>query len=267
MTATFNVAAAWINRAASATITSTTAATAMPVSLLQQEDTRRVWRGAGGAGVLESVFFDLGAVQSDINQVSLIYTNLAAVDATRCRLSVADPTCVTNTYDSTSIAGRVDPDYKSLHFLTTPASSPRYGRIDLTRAAGSPEAGFLHAGPYTTLSYNYDYGAQFTIIDPSDHKTTRGGQTKIVSKPIFRACDLTVGTLTEAQRYSVFQAIGLANGISSPILLMLNPASTNMGRDTIYGLLQDSIPVTAIQGFDGSGNSMYAASIKLHERL
>lgn len=262
-----NVTAAWINRASSATITSTTAATAMPISLLQQEDTRRVWRGAGGAGVLESIFFDFGSVQSDINQVSLIYTNLAAVDATRCRLSVADPTCVTNTYDSTSAAGRVDPNYASLHFLTTPALSPRYGRIDLTRAAGSPEAGYLHAGPYTTFTYNYDYGAQRTVVDPSVQKITRGGQTKIISKTKFRRWEFQIGTMTETQRWSVAEAIDLANGIQSPLLFFMDPSSTNLGRDTIFGLLTETSPVASIQGFDSSGNPMYSRPYKIDERL
>jgi hypothetical protein len=248
----------------------TSAATNMPVrrtsGLLQQEDTRRVWRGAGGAAVLESVFFDFGSVQSDINQVSLIYTNLAAVDATRCRLSVADPTCVTNTYDSTSIAGRVDPNYRSLHFLTTPVSSPRYGRIDLTRAAGSPEGGFLHAGPYTQYSINYAFGAQRTWVDPSEQKKTKGGQTKI------RAAEVSAHVVPDGLPHRD-RALGAGRGDGhrqrrrDSVLFFFDPSSTNLGRDSIYGLLTEVSPVAAIQAFGSDGLGMFSRPYVVDERL
>lgn len=267
MTASWNVAASWLNRITAATLTSTTAATAMPITQLQQEDTRRTWRGTGGAGVLESIYFDLGSAIAGIDNVDLMFTNLAAGDATRCRLSVADPTCVTNTYDSTSIAGRVDSNYYDLHFLTTPVSNPRYGRIDITRAAGAAEAGFLFAGPRTQFTYNRDWGDQRTVVDPSEHKKTRGGLTRTISKPKFRRWEFNIGSLTETQRWSVAEAIDLANGITSPILFFMDPSSTNLGRDTIFGLLTETSPVASIQGFGPDGLPMYSRSYKIDERL
>lgn len=266
MTLASNIAASWINRITAATVTSTTAATAMPITLLQQQDTRRTWRGAGGAGVLESIFFDLGSAMAGIDNVDLMYTNLAAGDAARCRLSVADPTCGTSTYDSTSIVGRVDPNYYDLHFLTTPVSNPRYGRIDITRAAGNPEAGFLFAGPRTQFTYNYDYGAQRTVVDPSIIKKTSGGQSNTIPKVKFRRWEFTIGTMTETQRWSVAEAIDLASGLTSPVLLFMDPSSANLGRDTIFALMTESDPVASIQGFDANG-PIYSRAYKFDERL
>lgn len=262
-----NAALAWVNPAASATLTSTTAATAMPISNLQQQDTRRTWRGAGGAGVMESIYFDLLATTAGIDVVSLIYTNLAAGDTTRLRLSVADPTCATNTYDSTAATGRVDPNYYDLHFLCSPVSNPRYGRIDLTRAAGNPEAGFLFVGGRTQFTYNIDYGAQRTLVDPSIIKKLSGGQTRPLSKPKFRRWEFNIGDMTETQRWSIAEAIDLANGITSPVLFFSDPSSTNLGRDSILGLLTETSPVAFIQGFDSSGNPRYSRSYKIDERL
>lgn len=264
----WNIAAAWTNIATSslATVTSTTAATAMPVTNLQQEDTLRLWRGTGGAAVLESIFFDFGSVQTLSNWVvALLTTNLVAADTTRLRLSVADPTCVTNTYDSTAATGRIDPNYKNLIFLPTPASAPRYGRIDLTRAAGSPEAGFLFAASYTQFTYNYDFGAQITWQDPSIKKKTVGGQTKISSRQKFRQADITIGWLTDTQRWALVEAIDRDNGIGTPVLFILDPSSTNLARDSVYGLIDTATPVVNLnQTADGP---LYSKAYKIEQRL
>jgi hypothetical protein len=262
-----NVSVAWQNRATAAVLTASSAFTAMPITLLQQQDTRRTWRGAAGAGVLESIYFDLLSTVA-IDTVSLMFTNLAAGDATRLRLSVADPTCATNTFDSTSIAGRIDPSYYDLHFLATPASNPRYGRIDLTRAAGSAEAGFLFAGTRTQFTYNRDIGDQRTVVDPSIIRKTDGGQTNFISKPKFRRWEFNIGLLTQAQRWSVVEAIDLSSGITSPVLFFMDPSSANLGRDTIFGLLTETSPVASITGFDNAtGNPVYSRSYKIDERL
>lgn len=269
MPAAFNIAAAWSNIAASglATITSTTAAAAMPISNLQQQDPLRLWRGTGGAGVLESIFFDFGSVQTLSNwTIDLLTTNLAVTDTTRLRLSVADPTCVTNTYDSGSATGRVDPNYKSLVFLATPASAPRYGRIDLTRAAGSPEAGFLIVSDRTQFTYNYGFDAQFTLVDPSIRKKTKGGQSRILIRQKFYVADITLGFLTETQRWNVVDAIDRSNGVSTPVLFILDPSSSNLGRDSIYGFIESS-PVGLVQAFDDSGAPLYRKSYKIEQRL
>lgn len=260
------IAASWVNIAAAdlATLTSTTAATAMPITTLQQEDVLRCWRGTGGAGVAESIYFDLGSTQS-VTVVALLNTNLVAADTTRLRLSVADPTCVTNTYDSTSAANRVDPIYKDLIFLASPASSPRYGRIDLTCAAESPEAGFLHVGTYTQFAYNYAHGAQCTRVDPSIPKKTKGGQTKIMRRTQFRRWDIPIEVVTEAQRWSVVEGIDYLNGISSPVLFILDPTSTNLGRDSIFGLIQESSPVVSIEGYV-DGAPVYSKSYRIDQR-
>lgn len=265
MTSTFNVAAAWVNIAGNGVLTASSAATGMPISLLQQKDVIRHWRSAAGT----TAYFDLTfSTTQSADTFSILGTNLTAAGIVRVQLSnVAAGN--SEIYDSNSgaVAGQVDPVYQDAHILASSVKSGwKYGRFTLTDTSLSyMEAGFLFIGTRTQLSYNFDYGHQFYPIDPCDHKKTAGGTTDIVPHgPIYRRCVLTVGSLTEAQRWSVFQAIGMTNGRSVPILLILDPSSSNLGRDSVFGLIQDDVPVTSIQGFDASG-AMYSAAVTIDE--
>jgi hypothetical protein len=265
MTLASNISAAWANIAGNGTLTASSAATGMPITLLQQKDPIRHWRSGAGT----SAYFDLTfAATQSADTFSIIGTNLTAAGIVRVQLSnVAAGN--SEIYDSNSgaVAGQVDPVYQDAHILASAVKSGwKYCRITLTDASLSYiEAGFLFISTRTQLSYNFDYGHQFYPIDPCDHKKTAGGTTDIVPHgPIYRRCVLTVGSLTEAQRWSVFQAIGMTNGRSTPILLILDPSSSNLGRDSIFGLIQDDVPVTSIQGFD-SGGAMYSAAVTIDE--
>jgi hypothetical protein len=267
-----NVSVAWVNIAGSAPLAASSAATDMPVTLLQQEDVSRNYRSSAVTSV--AIIASYAANQS-FDSVALLNTNLTAAGIVRIRTfaTLSDANSATGAlYDSNpggSTAGQVDPNYKSAIVL---ASSVQTGwkalRIDLVDLSLTYlEAGFLFIGTRTQFTYNYDYGATRTVVDPSEHKTTRGGQTKIIAKPKFRRWDFNIGTMTETQRWSVAEAIDLANGISSPILFFMDPSSTNLGRDTIFGLLQESSPVASIQGFGSDGNPMYSRPYKIDERL
>jgi hypothetical protein len=263
MTAAWNIAAASVNIAGNGTLTASSAATGMPITLLQQKDPIRRWRSAAGT----TAYFDLTfSTTQSADTFSIIGTNLTAAGTVRIQLSnVAAGN--SDIWDSTALAGQVDPVYQDAHILAPAVKSGwKYCRITLTDTSLSYiEAGFLFFSTRTQLSYNFDYGHQFYPVDPCDHKKTAGGTTDIVPHgPIYRRCVLTVGSLTEAQRWSVFQAIGMTNGRSTPILLILDPSSSNLGRDSIFGLIQDDVPVTSIQGFDASG-AMYSAAVTIEE--
>ena len=176
---TSNIAAAWTNIALTATLTASSEAASMLVTKLQQEDTKRNWRT--GAATSATLYIDLGSAQS-FDTLALLNTNLLADGTYRLRASIADPTCVTNTYDSTTIAGAVDPNYKDLILaLSSVKSGNRYLRLDLAQptVATYIEAGLLFIGLRTQFDYNYSYGAGRTRVDPSIQKKTKGGQTKI----------------------------------------------------------------------------------------
>ena len=262
-----NLTASWTNLALLATLTSSSEATTMLEKKLQHEDTKRNW--LTGAATSATIYVDLCIVKS-FDTVALFNTNLLADGTYRIRASVADPTCATNVYDSTTIAGGVDPNYKDLIVpIATPVTTARYLRIDLAQATVVTyiEAGFLFIGLRTQFAYNYAYGAQCTRVDPSIQKKTKGGQTKIMRRTQFRRWDLPVNFITEAQRWSIVESIDVLNGLSLPVLFVLDPASTNLGRDSIFGLIQESSPVVTIEGFDSAGGIMVSKSYRVEQRL
>lgn len=258
-----NLAAAWANIAVNGTLTASSAATAMPVTLLQQEDVSRHWRSAAGT----TAYFDLtfGSTQS-ADAFAILGTNLSATGTIQIKLS---NTAAGNTdvWDSGAVSV-VDPNYEDAIILASSVKSGwKYCRVILTDATKSyMEAGFLFIGTRAQFTYNYAYGAQRTVVDPSEHKKTRGGQTKIIARPKFRQWDIPVDFVNETDRWSLIEAMDLANGISTPVLLILDPASTNLGRDSIFGLIQQSDPVGYVQAFD-SGGQVYSRTYRIEERL
>lgn len=264
-----NLAAAWTNIALNATLTASSEAAAMLVTKLQQEDTKRNWRT--GSTTTAYVLATYAANQS-ADTFALMNTNLTAAGIARVRLSSADATgAAGDVWDSNSggAAGQVDPNYKDLVVLASSVKSGwKYCRIDLTDTSLTYlEAGFLFIGTRTQFDYNYAYGAQCTRVDPSIPKKTKGGQTKIMRRPQFRRWDLPVNFITEAQRWSIVESIDFLNGLSLPVLFVLDPSSTNLGRDSIFGLIQESTPVVTIEGFDSAGGIMVSKSYRVEQRL
>ncbi len=262
-----NLAAAWTNIALNATVTVSSAATAMPASNLQQEDTRRSWRS--GATTTANVDLTFSSTQS-ADTFALFNTNLTAAGIVRVQLS---NTALGNTdiWDSNagSTPGTVDPNYKDAIVLASSVKSGwKYCRFVVTDTSLTYiEAGLAFAATRTAFAYNYDWGAQFTRVDPSIQKKTKGGQTKILRRPQFRRFELPIAVVTEAQRWSVVEQIDLLNGVSIPVLFILDDSSSNLGRDSIFGLIQESSPVALIQGFDSAGGIVSSKPYRVEQRL
>jgi hypothetical protein len=267
MTLASNIAAASTNIALNATLTASSEASGMLVTKLQNEHTKRNWRT--GAATTATISIDLGSVKS-FDTIALLNTNLLADGTYRVRSSIADPTGVINVYDSGTITGGVDPNYKDLIVvIATPVTTARYLVINLAQptVATYIEAGFLFIGTRTQFAYNYSYGAGRTRVDPSILKKTNGGQTIIRPKPAFWQWEIPMGWITEVQKNGIVEQINLLNGRILPVLFIMNPASTNLGRDSIFGLIQDSFPVVSLSTFDSAGGIMSSASLKVEQRL
>jgi hypothetical protein len=269
-----NIAAAWANIALNATVAASSAATAMPASLLQQEDISRHWRSA--AGTTADIDLTFAATQS-ADTFDILGTNLSAAGTVRIRLSNVS-LGGTDIWDS----GTLSSNLVDAIFLTSPRlrgedalvlsasvrSGWKYCRITLTDASRSYiEAGFLFIGTRTQFTYNMDWGFSLHVVDPSEKKTTRGGQTKVISREKYRRADFTIGWLTETQKWSVATAMDLANGASLPLLFIFNPDSTTLGRDSMFGFLNETSPMPVLQAFGPDGAPMYSRQYTQIERL
>lgn len=270
MTLASNIAAAWTNIAtvaAGCTLTASSEAAGMLVSKLQNEHTRRNWRS--GATSTVSITGTYPTDQS-ADTVDLLNTNLTAGGLARVRFTSAGGVGG-DVWDSNAglATGQVDPSYKDAIVLASSVKSGwRSFTIDLVDASRSYiEAGFLFIGTRTQFAYNYSYGAGRTRVDPSITKKTNGGQTVVRLKPAFWQWEIPMGWITEVQTNGVVEQIDLLNGRHLPVLFLMNPASTNLGKDSIFGLIQDSSPVVSIQSFDSAGGVMSSKTYKVEQRL
>jgi len=255
-------AIAYINLADSATITASSSAPLMPASRLQYPHVSRKWRGVNGTG--EALIVDLGSAQS-IDTVALIGLNLTLAGQARVRVSSSDATGVAgNLYDNgAGVTGLVDPAYGYLVVLLPSPVTGRYVRIDVLDSSLSyVEAGRLYIGKRFTTTYNFAPGWQDGRVDTSRKTVSRGGQTYIDVNVSYRTVDISFEWLTLAERNSSVAEIDRLNGEHTDILLIRDTASTNMGRDCLWGLVDGNQPI--VQPYAAN---VFSKSYRLRERL
>lgn len=188
--------------------------------------------------------------------------NLAA----RLRLSAADSTGELGElgdFSFTNGDGCLDVEYGA---LVKPLAAPaawRYARVNLTDAdAPNVEAGFVAAGLRESFTYNFVPGAGVITVDRARLGTSAGGQTLAWPDNKFRRVDFNLEWVTRAQRYGVLERMSRANGNHKPLLLMLDTASDNLARDSIWGRVTDATPDTYSTAID-----MFGRQIRIDEVL
>lgn len=208
----------------------------LPVSNLNTPHIARKWRGSNGS--TDYFVFDLGSLSS-IDTIAVFGITGTQI---RVRVSSADSTgAAGDLYDSGTLS--VDQTYLSSINIITNAVSGRYVRADITTSGSYVEAGRCFIGTRTQFSYNYVKGWSRLWNDRSVKTKTRGGQTQVWKDNKYRSIDVTFDFLTQADRDGFVESIDILNGYSVDVLFVTNPASTNLSRDSIWGLMQSMTPV------------------------
>lgn len=253
----------WSNLADTAGISASSFAQLTPPTLLQNPHVARKWRAPAGDTAHLTIDL-LGARLLDC--VALMGLNLTAAGLTRIRASLLDTSAVDGAvYDSDpsgQIAGRVSSRYPALIHLLPTTVTARYLRIDLSEpGAAYVEAGRLFAGATEQFAFNFAYGWNRGWTDRSRTTESRGGQTYVDRDNSYRTLDLTFETLSPGQRYGLVEDIDQFNGKHTDVLIITDPTSDALGRDSIWGLLEDVTPVS--QPFHDS----FAKTYRIKERL
>lgn len=241
-------------------ITASGAVAGQPAALLQDPHVGRRWRSLPGTSA--ALIIDLGAMQA-LDTIALIGCNLTLAGTARVRVSTNDASAQSgNAWDSGPLTGLCDPAYGYLiHLLPAPVSG-RYVRIDLTDAAlPDIEAGRLVVGARQQFAFNFAYGWQWGRVDRSRKTESRGGQVFISRDNSYRTAQLTFENVNEDQRYGFVEDMDRLNAEHDDVLFLTDPDSSNLGRDTIWGLVDGLEPVTQPY-FD-----IYSKPYKLRERL
>jgi hypothetical protein len=241
--------------------------TALP-SRLQNPHTLRRWQGTSGSSEWISATFstnqsiDSIALLKCAKVVSGVESTMTEAATVRIRVSSVDPTGVAgDLYDSGAITNVIDSQYECLVKLLSAPVSAKAVRIDLTETADALEAGRLVIGLREQLSWNFAYGAAYGFGDNSRLRKSAGGQTFVDRDDKYRVLSVTFEMLQESERYDLIQEIDRLNGISDDILFITNPDSTELPRDTLWGLIKDMNPPTQPY-FD-----IWQKSYQIEERL
>jgi hypothetical protein len=248
-----NAAIAYVNLADTATITTSSQEILLPALNVQNPHIARKWRGQGSG--TDFLVFDLGS--------SVPLNTLATFGITgtsiRYRVSSVDSTGASgDVYDS----GTLSVDQAYLSSIVLPATiSGRYVRVDISIASGYVEAGRVYIGVRQGFTYNFSRGWQRAWVDRSTRTKTRGGQTQVYPDSTYRTVDVTFDFISRTDRNGFVETIDRVNATKTDVLFIGDTASTNLARDSIWGLMVNLSPV--VEPYSSAFTKQY----QIEERL
>lgn len=226
-----------LNYVDAAIVTAAHAISSLPAANLKEEDIQKIWRDTSNANT--NLTADLGA-QVEIGMTALINTNLISTDGVRIRVSSADPTgAAGDVYDQGGITPDVDPVYGNFIYFIEPSVTGRYVRIDLFDLTNTPEAGRWVIAPTWTPSRHFSFGWEMLWRDASRRTYSLGQNIFTDVQQRQRGFRFVLRGLTEDEAMDEVSELNRVRGIGRDILVCRNAESTNLGRDSIWGLLEE----------------------------
>lgn len=237
-----------------------TVSTEVPTLLgtnLQNPHLSTPWRSTANSA---SVTVDFGASYT-IGGIFLGGTNLTAAATVRVRIS-ANSDLSTPTHDSgaSPIAAGVDPTFGHLIYILSSPAAGRYLKLDLADASLTYiQAGRLFAGTkfQPTRNFSYDYAESY--IDTTAVARAESGELWIEDGIVFREMRVQYRAATHTDAQGDFKSIARLRR-SQDILFVLDPASSNLGRDSIFGVIAQNLSLQRIH------NDIYSLDLIISER-
>ena len=242
---------AYVNHADAASLSGLVAVTSLPLSNLKDDDIKKVFRGtsssAAGPVVINA---DLTAIKI-IGYVAFINCNFFTPPCTvRLRMSPTDPAGLTNlVYDSLNVTAVTDPVYNTFVHFIEPQVSARYVRININDIPTPPEGGRLMIGETWAPLRDMRPGFEVLSRDFSVRSRSLGGNEFTDVRPKQRGYRFTLLALTEDEAQNQVDELNRMRGIGRDIFVCRNKNSDNLGRDTVWGLLEQ--PVTQVKTRSG----------------
>lgn len=226
----------------------------LPVSNLLIPHVARKWRGIAGSTDYVIVDFGSATLIDTVGVFGITGNHI------RVRLSSVDTTgAAGDVYDSASQP--VDSAYASHIEIIPVALSGRYLRVDIVATGDYVEIGRIFAGVRHEFTYNFSWNWQRQWVDRSTRTKTRGGQTQIFADTTYRCVDVTFDFLTQADRDGFIETIDRVNAQKIDVLFVSDPDSTNLARDSLWGLMTTITPVVQ------SNHDIFAKQFQIEQRL
>lgn len=241
-------------------VTASSAVSSLPASNVKSFDIHNVWRATANTAHL---IVDIGSVLT-LEVVAAIRSNARLADTFQVRASLNDSS-VTNdlTYDSGALPG-IDPIYsKFVHFLPSSVSY-RYVRLDMTQSV-APEVGRLMSGQAWTPSRQMSLveAPESLWRDPSRRTYSLGQNVFIDAFAAQRGYRFTLRGLTDDEKISEIDELNRLRAMQKDLLICIDDDSSNLGRDSYWGLLEQTVRAERMSGIQNSWN----ATIEIYERV
>lgn len=258
-----NAALVIANQADGGTVTASSQELTMPVSQVLTAQPSERWRSLSNTAW---IVLDKGSLQS-ADTVGLFGLTCGPNSTIQLRLSTIDPTgAAGDVFNSGTLsdgAAQFDVDYASfVQRLSAPASW-RYARFDLSDPdATYVEAGAVLDGLSESFDFNFIPGSTFQWSDRSRVEKSASGKTFTWPDNKFRSVMLSFDFVDQSQRYGLIETLDRVNGLTINVLLMTDTASSNMPRDSLFGLVSDLMPNSY-----GPVFSIFGKQLKFEERI
>lgn len=193
-----------------------------------------------------SVVTDLLSAQS-VDLFGLFGLNLSTAAIAQFRFSSVDSSGLAgDLYDSGPVSGLVDSKYGYLiRHLSAPVSA-RYARIDVAESGVSYiEAGRNLVALSHQVGINFAPGWGRNRVDRTKNTETEDGVEYSDRRSRYRVWDLSFDFLSENEANGFVEEMNYLNCETDDVLLIYDPDSTNLGRDSIYGRITGGQPLIA----------------------
>lgn len=229
-------AIAWVNLADSGSVSASSQELLLPASNLQNPHVARKWRSLTASA---SFVITLAAAAS----IDTFGVFGISAETIRIRASAVDTSGTAGElYDSGTHS--VDDAYASFIGLKSVAASGLYVLVELaTTSADYVEAGRVFVGARTQFPINFAYGWNRARVDRSIRTKTRGGQTQVFPDNMYRTLDVSFDYLDEDTANGVVETVDRVNGLQTDVLFITDPESSNLPRDSIWGLIAEATPL------------------------
>jgi hypothetical protein len=251
------------NNADAATVGASSQVLTMPTSNLLTPHPSERWRSLNNAA-----FFVLDKGSSISADTVMLCGLTCGPNATiRLRLSTIDEVgAAGDVLDTGAIASgdvHFDVEYGSFIYQLPAAAAWRYVRVDLSDPDASfVEAGCILDGLSETFDFNFVPGASIQYVDLSRVAPTSSGMTLTWDDSTFRRINFSFDFVSEDQRYGLIERMDRVKGRKRNVLLITDPESTNLPRDSVFGLVTDISPVTF-----GAVIDIFGKQLQIDERI
>jgi hypothetical protein len=232
----------------------------LPASNVKDFDIQRVWRAASNSA---SLFVDTGRLLT-LGVVAGINSNATLGDTFRVRASTTDAGVASNlSYDSGSLQG-VDPVWGQFIHFPFPPVPYRYLRLDMTQQ-DPPEIGRLMAGEAwrSTRHMSLVTTPESLWRDPSRWSYSIGQNLFVDSLAPQRGYRFTVRGVSDDEKISQIDEMNRLRGRRKDLLVCIDAASSNLGRDSIWGMLEQTITARRIADIQG----YWECDVEIYARL